>query len=197
MYPHDFTLKSKGGVILKNRPKPTLILTNAQRAFIENLLIENESIIKHTIRKTLGVLYGYLFEECVGELQLLMCEKISVLEAHPNPEAWVIVSAKLTAFTVINKNKNHANTIPLERAKIVGNDTTFEEALYSVWLQNNTAQKLIGILTKRETQVYRKLYVEKKDIETTARELGITPSAVRTHKQTIKEKILEYIEKKI
>jgi len=190
---NTFTLKRNGGVILKDKLKPPLILTQEQRAFIESLLIENEAVIKYTIKKALGEQYGYLFEDCVGNLCLLMCEKIAVLEAHPNPAAWVIVSAKFTAFTEINNNKNHANTVQLEEAKLIVRDTTFEEVLYSIWLKNSTAEKLAGTLTKREIQVYRKLCVENKDIATTAKELGITPSAVRTFKQTIKDKILERI----
>lgn len=182
---------------MKDNPKPSLVLTNVQRAFVEELLTENESIIKYTIRKTLGDVYEYLNEECVGELCLLMCEKISVLEAHPNPTAWVIVSAKLTAFTVMKKNRIYANSVPLDRANTTKTDSTFEEALYSIWLQNDTSQKLLSTLTNRETQIYHKLYIEKKDSETTAEELGLTPSTVRTFKKTIKDKILEHIKKNI
>lgn len=182
---------------MKDNPKPSFILTNDQREFIENLLTKNESAIKHMIRKTLGDKHGHLIEECISELCLLMCEKISVLEAHPNPAAWVIVSAKLTAFTVINNNKKGANSFPLEKAKIIGPDATFEEALYSIWLQNGAPQKLLDTLTKREKQIYQSLYIEKKTAEATARELGLTPSTVRNVKKTIKDKILDQIKKNI
>ena len=168
---------------MENTSKLPLVLTKEQRDFIEELLKTNQYIIRYTLRKSLGNKYGHLMEDCIGELCLLMCQKVSVLEAHPTPEAWVVVAAKLVAFSVIKRAKRYAGFIPLERVRMVGTDTTFEEVLYGIWLQNDTLQKLIERLTKREAQVYNKLYVENKSVETTAKELGLSPSTVRNYKR--------------
>ena len=182
---------------MKDNPKLPLVLTAKQRTFIEELLVENETAIKYIIRKTLGNVYGYLNDECIGELCLLMCKKISVLESHPNPAAWVMASAKLTAFSVINKNKKYAKCVLPNEDLPTKTDPTFEEALYGLWLKNDTPQKLMDTLTKREKQIYQKLYVENKNTETTASELGLNPSTVRTLKKTLRDKILEHIQKNI
>lgn len=182
---------------MKDNPKLPVVLTAEQRTFIEKLLTENENAIKYIIRKTLGHVYGYLNDECVGELCLLMCYKISDIQVHPNPCAWVMAAAKLTAFSVINKNKNHAKCTPLDEAPQSKTDQTFEETLYSLWLKNDAPQKLINTLSKREKQIYQKLYEENKNIETAASELGITPSTVRTTKKTLTDKILKHIQKNI
>jgi len=182
---------------LKDNPKLPLVLTAKQRTFIEELLVENETAIKYIIRKTLGNVYGYLNDECIGELCLLMCKKISVLESHPNPAAWVMASAKLTAFSVINKNKKYAKCVLPNEDPPIKTDPTFEETLYGLWMKNDTPQKLLDTLTKREKQVYQKLFVQNKNTETTARELGIASSTVRTIKKTLTDKILEHIQKNI
>ncbi|MBQ7047710.1 MAG: sigma-70 family RNA polymerase sigma factor [Clostridia bacterium] len=182
---------------MKDNPKLPVVLTAEQRTFIEKLLTENENAIKYIIRKTLGRVYGYLNDECIGELCLLMCDKISDIEVHPNPRAWVMASAKLTAFSVINKNKNHAKFTTLNEEQPTKTDPTFEDALYSLWMKNDVPQKLLDTLTKREKQIYQKLYVQNKNIETTGRELGIASSTVRTIKKTLTDKILEHIRKNI
>lgn len=182
---------------MKDNPKLPVVLTAEQRTFIEKLLVENETAIKYIIRKTLGHVYGYLNDECIGELCLLMCDKISDIEVHPNPRAWVMASAKLTAFSVINKNKKHAKFTTLNEEQPTKTDPTFEDALYSLWMKNDAPQKLLDTLTEREKQIYQKLYVQNKNIETTGRELGITPSTVRTTKKTLTDKILKHIQKNI
>lgn len=182
---------------MKNSQKLPAPLTQKQRELIEKLATEYEPLIKHIIRLTLGVTFEYLTDECVAELCLLMCLKASVLEKHQNPKAWVAVAAKLTACTVKKRNNRAAKTLPLKDKATDGVDTTYEEALYSIWLQNKAPQKLLESLTKGELQVYYKLYVENKSAVTAAKELGVSPATVRNFKAHIKEKAQNYINKKI
>ena len=66
-----------------------------------------------------------------------------------------------------------------------------------VFMKNDVPKKLIDTLSKREKQIYQKLYAENKNIKTTACELGIASSTVRTIKKTLTDKILEHIQKNI
>lgn len=172
-------------------------LTDSQRAFVENLIGENQRAIYYIIKAALGDVYGYLTDDSVGRLYLLTCEKIKTVESHPCPKAWILVAAKVTALYMIKNNRKDLDSVPLERASVAGLDTTYEEALFEIWLQNDVPQKLLNTLTKRETQIYHKLYVENKDTETTAAELGLTVSTVRSFKQLIKDKLTHHINKKI
>lgn len=173
-------------------------LTKSQRAFVEKLIGENQSAVYYIIKAVLGEVYGYLTEDCIGKLYLLTCEKIDIVENHPCPKAWIRVAAKVTALYMIKNNRKDLDTVPFEeREYITGIDTTYEEALFEIWLGNDIPQKLLGTLTKRETQIYHKLYVENKDAEAVALELGVKVSTVRSFKQLINQKLREHVNKKI
>ncbi len=172
-------------------------LTDSQRAFVENLIRENQGAIYYIIKAVLGEVYGYLLDDSVGKLYLLTCEKIKIVENHPCPKAWVLVAARVTALYMIKNNRKDLDAVPLERAPVTEVDTTYEEALFGIWLENDVPQKLLNTLTKRETQIYYKLYVENKGTETVAAELGLKVSTVRSFKQLIKDKLREHVNKKI
>ena len=180
----------------KTRQRP---LTESQRAFIEHLIGENQGVIYCIIKAVLGEVYGYLLEDCVGKLYLLTCEKIDIVENHPCPKAWIRVAAKLTALYMIKNNRKDLEVTSLEGRAFptAGVDTTYEEALFGIWLGNDVPKKLLNTLTKREAQIYYKLYVENKDTETVATELGLNVSTVRSFKNLIKNKLTEHINKNI
>lgn len=182
---------------MKKNKKTHVALTETQRSYIENLIQNHKTLVYYTIRSVLRKGYGYLAEECVSELYLLMCQKVQVLETHPNPKAWMIVAAKLTAFSVIKKYRHDSSNVPLENSKASKIDSTYEEALYSIWLENDVATRVLAGLTKRETQIYHKLYIENKSTLATARELDISVSTVRSFKKLIKDKIEFKVRKNI
>ena len=145
----------------------------------------------------MGEVYEYLTDDCVSELYLLACTKISALKAHPKPKAWLIVASRLTAFSAIKESKPDLNSVPLEMMGSTEIDTTYEEALFEIWSQNNAPQKLISTLTKNETLVYHKLFVENKSINEAAKDLSLSPSAIRSFKKLIKDKIKWHVKKNI
>lgn len=89
-----------------NNKEADVALTQEQRDFIENLINENQTTIKAIIRATLGAVNRYLFEDCVGELYLLLCKKATFLQQHPAPNAWIFVATKLTTYDVMKSHKN-------------------------------------------------------------------------------------------
>lgn len=188
---------------MKNNKKDNVALSAAQREFVEKLITENRTAVKAIVRNALGAVNGYLLEDCISEIYLLLCEKITVLENHPSPKAWLYVAAKMTARTVVFKHKNDNNNLPLELVggtsqELAGSsshDPTYDEVAYHIYLESDVNEKILEKLTRREAQVYEKLFLEKKSIKEAANELCISESVVRTHKMSVKEKIAKLFDK--
>lgn len=178
------------------RNKKTASLTEKQRAFLDGLIRENKHYISNTVLNTLGKPFSFLYEDCISELYLLACLKIDVAETHPNPAAWIIVCARLTAHTVIQKRKREMAEVTLDE-DIPDNGDVFDEALYNIWIENGTALKIINELTPREREVYNLVYIKGKKPEEAAKLLGISHSTVRNIRKQLKEKITKKVYKSI
>ena len=171
-------------------------LTEKQRSFLDGLIRENKHYISNTVLNTLGSAFSCLYEECISELYLLACLKINIAEAHPNPAAWIIVCARLTAHTVMQKRKKDALNVPPDE-DICDDRDVFDEALYNIWIENGVASKLIEELTPREKEVYNLIYIKGKRPEEAAKLLGISHSTVRNIRKQLKEKITKKVYKGI
>lgn len=180
---------------MKNNKETDVALSTAQREFVEKLINENRTSVNAIVRNVLGAVNAYLFEDCISEIYLLLCKKISVLENHPNPKAWMYVAAKMMARTIITKSKNDNNNVPLEFLGSTTHDPTYDEVAYRIYLENDVNKKIFEKLTKREAQVYEKLFLQKKSVKEAANELHISESVVRTHKMAVKEKIAKLFDK--
>lgn len=180
---------------MKNNKKSDVALSTAQREFVEKLINENQTSVNAIVRNVLGTVNGYMLEDCISEIYLLLCKKISLLEKHPNPKAWLYVAAKMMARTVIFKNKNDNNNVPLEFLGSTTRDPTYDEVAYHIYLESDVNKKILEKLTYREAQVYEKIFLQKKSVKEVANELHISESAVRTHKMAVKEKIAKLFDK--
>lgn len=190
--------------VLKDNKEPDVALSAAQREFVEKLIIENKASVYAIVRNVLGAVNGYLFEDCISEVYLLLCKKVSDLENHPSPKAWLYIAAKMTARGVISKHKNDQSNVslefsqsdaPLEDFLSTSHDPTYEEAMYHIYLESDIDQKILEILTQKEVQVYQKLFLQKKSIKEAASELCMSESTIRTHKMAVKDKIAKLIDK--
>lgn len=177
----------------QNSAKP---LSREDAKYIESLLKENENAINTTIYNTLGHTYKAMAEDAIGELCLLMCERIETLKTHECPKAWLIVSAKFVALGLIRKQNKETDAISLDNI-IAGTKGTevFDEVLYAIWLENKAPEKLIATLSKRESEVYRKIYIEKKTVKETAKELDITENTIRNVHKNLRDKIVNAIKR--
>lgn len=178
------------------KKQKALPLTETQKTFLETLISENKHYISNTVLNTLGSAFSFLYEDCISELYLLACLKISIAESHPNPDAWIIVCARLTAYTVMQQHRRNAVTAPLEEALPDGANV-FDEALYNIWLENNAPLKLINTLAARERQVYNLIYIKGTKPEDVAKLLGISHSTVRNIRKQLKDKITDKVYKDI
>lgn len=158
--------------------------------FVKNVIEENEKYINVTVYNTLGGLYGYLAEEAIGDVYLLACKKVDVLKSHSCPRAWLIVAAKHVSQGLIRKHRTDFMNVELSEAEnLKSDDDVAEDAVYEIWLENKIPEKLIGTLTKREREVYAKLYIECKTPKETAAELGVKVTLVNNINKNLKDKI--------
>lgn len=168
-------------------------LNDAQRAFVEGLFLKLSKGICSAILSILNSEHRYLFNDCLGELACLMCEKAEELAAHPAPEAWVYVAAKKTALKLIKSESNFQSFvfIDCEGIEVEYTELAFDKLLNDILIES----ALKSYLTKREYQVFYGLFKESKDTKMVARDLGISESTVRTLKKTAKDKIRKLHEK--
>lgn len=182
---------------MKNDRAKTRPLNAEDAEFLIKLFYENEKNIKGIVYNTLGKLYGHLAEDALGELCLLACEKIDIIKAHKSPKAWLIVASKHVAQGLIKKHKKDLLNIPLEKSEETVNDNDlFEEVVYATWLENKVPEKLIASLTKREKEVYYKLYIEKKTPKEAASELGVKLNLINNVHKNLRDKIKDAVKRK-
>jgi len=175
-----------------NRP-----LTEEESVFIEKLITENRKTIKNIIHNVLGEEYRQLAEDTIYEVYLLMCQKIDVLTTHSNPKAWIFVASRFVAKNAIRNNRKYRDNVPINAIENLASDMNVEEeAIFRMWLSNNTPKKLTEVLTKRETQVYQKLYIEYKTPKQAAEELNIKVSTVNNINKNIKDKLFYALKNK-
>lgn len=174
-----------------------IVLTQEDACFIEKLIEENMHDIKNVIYNTLGQQYRYLAEDTVNELYLLVCQKVDILKAHDCPKAWLLVASKRVSKGMINKQKREMPSVSPENISLyMGKSDIFEDAVYDIWLENKVPEKLISRLTKREQEIYHKIYIENKKVKDVATELNITDNAVRNIHKNLRDKIKDDINQK-
>lgn len=183
---------------MKTSEKEKICLTAEETAYIRELIIENEYIIRAQIKEKLKGKFAYLGEECIGDLYLLACQKAHVLINHPNPVGWLIIAARNIVKNAERKYKTVVDkTIDKELTDIPSGDQVIEDALYNIWMQEGSIERLLALLSPREREIYEMLYKEKRTSIQTANILGISDSTVRNIALTIKKKIKDGIEKEL
>jgi len=166
------------------------VLTKSEAQFVADLIERYESNIKNVIYSMLGKDNRYLAEDALSEVYLLMCKKIKPLKDHPCPKAWILVATKYVVQGILTKNRKDIAIVPLEDVEnYIGGTDIFEEAVYEIWLENKVPEKLLAKLTKREREVYHKLYIEGKKPNEAASELNISKNAVNNIHKNLRDKI--------
>ncbi len=179
------------------KPKEKIVLTAEESNFIMELFNGRKELYEAIIRKTLGSVYQYLAEDTVSELYLLACNKIDILKAHPCPEKWLTVAARMTAQRNIQKHLKDLNTSTLDEINEHScKSDVFEDAVYNIWLENKVPERLIAQLTKREQEIYFKTYIENKTPKDISKELNISENNVRNVNKNLKDKIRDAIKRK-
>ncbi len=169
-------------------------LTTAESKFLEQLIRDNEKLINAIMFKRLGAYYNALAEDAIGQLYLLACEKIDVLLTHECPKGWLIVSATFISKSIIRRYLRDKRNVPYDDIlNTSSGQEIFEESVFHIWIKEGAVEKLLSSLTKRERQVYTKLYIEGKSPAVAAEELDVTLNLIYTTKRNLKRKIIKII----
>lgn len=173
------------------------VLTKEEADFVEKLITDNEKHIKNVVFNTLGAENRQLAEDCINDFYLLMCEKVEILKNHPCPKAWILVAAKHTAQGCISRRKKDISSVSMDEiAEESSDDDVFEDTVYAIWLENKVPERIIESLTKRERELYYKIYIENKKPKEAAKELDISVSTVHNIHKNMKEKIKNRVKEK-
>ena len=182
---------------MNKKDKAIIVLTKDDSLFIEQLIEQNGKYINNIIYNTLGPNNKYLAKDAISELYLLMCEKIDTLRTHPSPKGWILVAARRTAQGMIAKYIKDTLSVSLDDVLYELSETdVFEDAIYEIWLENKVPEKLIAHLTKREREIYCKIYIENKKPKIVAKELKISINAVHNIHKNLRDKIKDDIKRK-
>lgn len=175
-----------------------LRLTAEEAGYIEELILRNEYIIRAEVRSVLQDKFEQIGEDCISEIYLLACEKITVLKKHKNPDGWIVVAARNVAHnmarkhnTILNRTSEHI----LENIHI-GEDV-FDDALYNIWMRDGSIEKLINTLTPHEREIYELIYIKRLKPKEAAKLMCISDSTVRNIVAMIKKKIKNALETKL
>lgn len=184
---------------MSNNDTEKIRLSPEEAVFVQELLTRNNKLIRIAVRSVLGGFYKDLGEDCLGEISLLVIQKIKMLTTHENPDGWVVVASKKVAANLARREytrlKNTKNEMPPDVP--TDSDAVYQEALYDIWLESNGIEKLLGALTPREKEVYELLYIKRLTPKQASATLGIGYSTVRTIESTIKSKLKQEIKKNL
>ncbi len=149
-----------------------------ESAFIEELVLRNDTLIRNVLMGVLAENFRHLTDECIAETYLLACRRADVLKDHPNPDGWVVKTAKTKALELLNKHKNE-KLLPLEEAlSVSAHQNVEEEAQYNIWQERFYISEVLSSLSKREKQIYKLLYIDRLSVPIAAKTLGISEKTV-------------------
>jgi len=164
-------------------------LNGEEAAFIKELVLRNDTLIRNVLKGVLAGKYLQLAEECISETYLLACIRADVLKEHPNPDGWVVKTAKTKGLELLNK-QNNAKLLPLEEALCIKADQNVdEEAQYNIWQERFYISEVLGSLSKREKQIYKLLYIDRLSVPLAAKTLSISEKTVLNVRRIIITKV--------
>lgn len=183
---------------MKTNEKEHFRLTADEAEYIKDLIIRNEYIIRAEVRSILREKFSQIGEDCIGEIYLLACKKIEVLKKHENPDAWITLVSKKVAQNMARKHNTILNRAADEEIMdIETKDDVFEDALYNIWLEDGSIDKLLNTLTPHEREIYNLIYKKRLPSKEVAKLMGRSDSTIRNTVAAIRRKIKSGIKTKL
>lgn len=174
-------------------------LSPDESAYVRDLFTENKGLIQNAVKSVLKSRFAEFGEDCIGEVCLLIVQNVKILMSHDNPQGWLVIASKKTAANYIRKEytrlKNAGNEVFCDIP--TDSETVHEDALYEIWMKDNSIERLLCELTEREREVYELLYIKRMTAVSASRLLGISDSTVRSIDGAIKEKIKYAVRNKL
>lgn len=178
--------------------KEVFRLSSDEAEYIKDLIIRNEFIIRAEVRSVLRDKFDQIGDDCISEIYLLACKKISLLKKHEKPDAWITVSARKVALNMARKHNTLLNNSTADEITDVGTeDNVFEDALYNIWMEDGSISKLLNTLTPHEREIYNLIYIKRLPSKEVAILMGTSDSTIRNTAVKIKRKIKNAIETRL
>ena len=183
---------------MKNNEKEVCRLTSDEAEYIENLIIRNEYVIRAVVKLALRDKFDQIGEDCISEIYLLACKKIALLKNHEKPDAWITVAARKVAQNMARKHNTLLKNSTADEIIVVGmEDNVFEDALYNIWMEEGSIDKLLDTLTPHEREIYDLIYKKRLSSKEAAILMGTSDSTIRNTTVKIKRKIKNAIKTKL
>ncbi len=180
---------------MKTNEKEVFRLTSDEAEYIRDLIIRNEYIIRAVVKSILREKFDQIGDDCISEIYLLACNKIAVLKKHANPDAWITVASKKVAQNMARKHNTFLkNSTDDEITDASVEDNIFEDALYNIWMEDGSVDKLLNTLTLHEREIYDLIYKKCLSSKEVAILMGTSDSTIRNTVVKIKRKIKNAIE---
>ena len=145
-----------------------------------------------TMEPKLAVILGkwtsdhYLIEDVMLDTWELMLKHMDVLEDHPNPEGWIVKTAKYTMWKELRKQKARQER---EKDILMALDGYARDMMEQDEQFFDAYRK---ILSDEEIRLLKLIYVYGVDHKTAAGYLGIKPAACRKRVERIRRKIEKF-----
>ena len=183
---------------MKTNEKEVFRLTTDEAEYIKDLIIRNEHIIRAVVGSILREKFDQIGEDCISEIYLLACKKIEVLKKHEKPDAWITVVSKKVAQNTARKHNTVLNNSTDDNiTNVRTEDDIFEDALYNIWMEDGSIDKLLNTLTPHEREIYDLIYKKRLSSKEAAILMDISDSTIRNTVAKIKQKIKNAIETKL
>ena len=183
---------------MRTSKKETFRLTADEAEYIRDLIIRNEYIIRAEVRSVLREMFDQIGADCISEIYLLACQKIAVLKKHAKPDAWITLASRKVAQNMARKHNTILKRSTDDEITDIGiEDNVFEDALYNIWIEDGSIEKLLNTLTPHEREIYNLIYKHRLPSKDVAKLKGVSDSTVRNTVVTIKRKIRNAIETKL
>ena len=180
---------------MKTNEKEVFRLTSDEAEYIRDLIIRNEYIIRAEVRLVLRDKFEQIGEDCISEIYLLACRKIVLLKKHEKPDAWITLASKKVAQNMARKHNTFLkNSTDDEIVDVGTEDNVFEDALYNIWMEDGSIDKLLNTLTSHEREIYNMIYKKRLSSKEVAILMGTSDSTIRNTVVKIKRKIKNAIE---
>ena len=180
---------------MKTNEKEVFRLTSDEAEYIRDLIIRNEYIIRAEVRLVLRDKFEQIGDDCISEIYFLACKKIAVLKKHAKPDAWITLASKKVAQNMARKHDTFLkNSTDDEITDASVEDNIFEDALYNIWMEDGSIDKLLNTLTPHEREIYDLIYKKRLSSKEVAILMGTSDSTIRNTVAKIKQKIKNAIE---
>ena len=143
---------------------------------------------------TKNILYGYLYhhtkdafeiDDIAQESYLVALEQWERVKKHPNPTAWLMLTAK-------NLNYNYERHVYYRNESLpLSNEIPYEETAYNVIVMEDLLE---NVYNDKEKTMAKKYFLEGESIAELSNDLGISEGALRMRLYRMKTRLKTYVE---